>query len=347
MSGFVVPIRGTREFGLSRTGISWLLAMAQAIDLTLLIPVGGSPTAWATASSWAASASCSASARSAWGSGSFPWFALGCACFGLGLAGWMLPLGVIREHTPVGRLAWRTGLYRVGVDSAIFIGPLVAGIVGPVGESVFLAFVGGAALALGARLLLAPGSGDPRAAVLCYRPHWRPDPGQGDAMKPLSIGDVTVSKVIELDRSATPVGFMLPTSTPERIAAQRDWLGPELVDPVTGEPQGHHPLLHRADALAHRRHRHLRRQRQAAQRRRALAHAQRALLEDLATAGVKPERRGPRGLHASARGPRRLEHAARGRTVGADLPQGRRTSSPATSSSSGSRKARRAGRSSA
>ena len=53
-------------------------------------------------------------------------------------------------------------------------------------------------------------------------------------MKPLSIGDVTVSKVVELDRSATPVGFMLPTSTPERIAAQRDWLGPELVDPVTG-----------------------------------------------------------------------------------------------------------------
>lgn len=53
-------------------------------------------------------------------------------------------------------------------------------------------------------------------------------------MKDLSIGDVTVGKVIELDRSATPVGFMLPTSTPERIAAQRDWLGPELVDPVTG-----------------------------------------------------------------------------------------------------------------
>ena len=53
-------------------------------------------------------------------------------------------------------------------------------------------------------------------------------------MKDLSIGDVTVGKVIELDRSATPVGFMLPTSTPERIAAQRDWPGPELVDPVTG-----------------------------------------------------------------------------------------------------------------
>jgi glyoxylase-like metal-dependent hydrolase (beta-lactamase superfamily II) len=53
-------------------------------------------------------------------------------------------------------------------------------------------------------------------------------------MKPLAIGDVTVSKVIELDRSATPVGFMLPESTPERIAAQRDWLGPDLLDPATG-----------------------------------------------------------------------------------------------------------------
>jgi hypothetical protein len=65
----------------------------------------------------------------------------------------MLPLGVIREHTPVRRLAWRTGLYRVGVDSAIFMGPLVAGLVGSVGESVFLAMVGGAALALGARVM--------------------------------------------------------------------------------------------------------------------------------------------------------------------------------------------------
>ena len=53
-------------------------------------------------------------------------------------------------------------------------------------------------------------------------------------MTQLRIGDVTVTKVVELDRSATPVGFMLPESTPERIAAQREWLGPELLDPVTG-----------------------------------------------------------------------------------------------------------------
>src|SRR4029450_6119314 len=40
VSGFVIPIRGTREFGLTRTGISWLLGMAQAIDLMALIPLG-------------------------------------------------------------------------------------------------------------------------------------------------------------------------------------------------------------------------------------------------------------------------------------------------------------------
>src|SRR5215469_7395785 len=60
-------------------------------------------------------------------------------------------------------------------------------------------------------------------------------------MKPLRIGDVSISKVIELDRSATLIGFMLPDSTPERIAAQRDWLGPELVDPATGN---HRSTIH-------------------------------------------------------------------------------------------------------
>src|SRR5262249_56250916 len=73
----------------------------------------------------------------------------------------------------------------------------------------------------------------------CYATRHRADSTQPrrHAMKPLRIGDVSISKVIELDRSATPIGFMLPDSTPERIAAQRDWLGPELGDPVTGAPR--------------------------------------------------------------------------------------------------------------
>ena len=53
-------------------------------------------------------------------------------------------------------------------------------------------------------------------------------------MTTLTIGDVTVTRVVELDRSSFEIGAMLPESTPERIAAQRDWMGPELLDPVTG-----------------------------------------------------------------------------------------------------------------
>src|SRR5574342_1224152 len=60
-------------------------------------------------------------------------------------------------------------------------------------------------------------------------------------MTVLKVGDVTVAKVVELDRSATPVDFMLPDATPGRIAAQREWLGPELLDPATGN---HRATIH-------------------------------------------------------------------------------------------------------
>jgi MFS family permease len=156
VSSFVIPIRGTREFGLSRTGISWLLAMAQVIDLAILIPVGRLADRMGRGLVLGAVSVVLGLGTLGVGLGSFPWFALGCACFGLGLAGWMLPLGVIREHTPVTRLAWRTGLYRVGVDSAIFLGPLVAGVLEGAGQRIFLAFIGGGALLLGARLVWRP-----------------------------------------------------------------------------------------------------------------------------------------------------------------------------------------------
>jgi len=156
VSAFVIPIRGTREFGLSRTGISWLLAMAQVIDLVVLIPVGRFADRMGRGLVLGAVSIVLGLGTLGVGLGSFPWFALGCACFGLGLAGWMLPLGVIREHTPVAQLAWRTGLYRVGVDSAIFLGPLVAGVLEGGGQQLFLAFIGCAALLLGARLVWRP-----------------------------------------------------------------------------------------------------------------------------------------------------------------------------------------------
>ena len=153
VSGFVIPIRGTREFGLTRTGISWLLGMAQALDLIALIPVGRLADRVGHGLMLGVSSVLLGLGVLGVGLGPFPLFAVGCACLGLGLAGWMLPLGVIRDHTSVGRLAWRTGLYRVGVDSAIFLGPLFAGTLGPAGESVLLAIIGGAAMALGVRLV--------------------------------------------------------------------------------------------------------------------------------------------------------------------------------------------------
>ena len=40
VSQFVIPLRGTREFGLDRAGISGLLSLAQLVDLIVLLPVG-------------------------------------------------------------------------------------------------------------------------------------------------------------------------------------------------------------------------------------------------------------------------------------------------------------------
>ena len=130
--------------------------MSQVIDLAVLIPVGRIADRMGRGLVLGAVCAVLGLGTLGVGLGSFPWFVLGCACFGLGLAGWMLPLGVLRDHTPVARLAWRTGLYRFGVDSAIFLGPLVAGILGGAGQQVFLALIGGAALALGARLVWRP-----------------------------------------------------------------------------------------------------------------------------------------------------------------------------------------------
>jgi predicted lysophospholipase L1 biosynthesis ABC-type transport system permease subunit len=86
------------------------------------------------------------------GLGSLTLFVLGCGLLGLGMAGWMLPLGVIREHTDNRALAWRTGLYRVGVDGAVFLGPVLCGLLGEAQTGAFVLVVGLAALAVAGRL---------------------------------------------------------------------------------------------------------------------------------------------------------------------------------------------------
>lgn len=155
-SQFLIPLRGAREFGLDRAGVSAMLMLAQLVDLVALLPVGqladrlGRRRVLGTTVTMLGLGTLGVSL------GSFPWFVLGCACFGLGMAGWMLPVGMIREHTSPRALAWRTGLYRVGVDSAMFLGPLVSGLVGEAGAGVFVALVGAVGLVTGARLIFQP-----------------------------------------------------------------------------------------------------------------------------------------------------------------------------------------------
>ena len=61
--------------------------------------------------------------------GALPHVVAGCVVFGLGMAGWMLPLGLLRSATPASRVAWRAALYRVCVDGGMFLGPFLSGVV--------------------------------------------------------------------------------------------------------------------------------------------------------------------------------------------------------------------------
>lgn len=152
VSQFVIPLRGTREFGLDRAGISGLLSLAQIVDLVALLPVGWLADRIGRPPVLVGVAAILGLGLFAVGLGSLPLLGLGCALFGLGMAGWMLPLGVIREHTDVARLGWRTGVYRVGVDGAIFLGPLVCGVLGEAHTPLFIVVVGVASFAIAVRL---------------------------------------------------------------------------------------------------------------------------------------------------------------------------------------------------
>jgi len=152
VSQFVIPLRATREFGLERAGISGLLSVAQLVDLVVLLPVGWLADRVGRLPVLTAVAATLGLGLFAVGLGSLPLLVVGCALFGLGMAGWMLPLGVIREHTDVARLGWRTGVYRVGVDGAIFLGPLICGVLGEAHTPIFIALVGVAAFAIAVRL---------------------------------------------------------------------------------------------------------------------------------------------------------------------------------------------------
>ena len=159
MSQFLIPLRATREFGLDRAGVSRLLGLAQVVDLLVLLPVGWLADRLGRAFMLSAVSLCLGFGAFAVGLGSLPFVVAGCVLLGVGMAGWMFPLGVIREHTDSRLFAWRTGLYRVGVDAAAFLGPVVCGLIGEAHTGLFVSAVGigafAASIGLGRRALRA------------------------------------------------------------------------------------------------------------------------------------------------------------------------------------------------
>jgi hypothetical protein len=87
------------------------------------------------------------------------------------MAGWMLPLGVIRSVTSAERIGWLTAFYRVSIDTGMFLGPFVSGLLG-LGRAGLLPLLSAAAMAVIALLLLrAPVTGDRPATSPAGSPH--------------------------------------------------------------------------------------------------------------------------------------------------------------------------------
>lgn len=127
---FLLPLRASREFGLGRSGVAALLMTSQLTDLVALLPVGLLADRLGVGRMLGTVLFAFATGAILIGFGTLPLMALGCASMGLGMAGWMLPLGVIRSVTSAERIGWRTALYRVSVDAGMFLGPFLSGILG-------------------------------------------------------------------------------------------------------------------------------------------------------------------------------------------------------------------------
>lgn len=160
---FILPLRAAREFDLPRTGVSMLLAIPQLVDVMLLLPIGALADRRSRARVLGTVLLVLAVGIVAVAYGSLPWVIAGCVLFGVGLAAWMLPVGLINRDSPPSRVAWRTALYRVGVDSGVFLGPVLSGVLA---EHGMLWLVGGTC----AGLLLLLGIGllyeDRRGAIV-------------------------------------------------------------------------------------------------------------------------------------------------------------------------------------
>jgi glyoxylase-like metal-dependent hydrolase (beta-lactamase superfamily II) len=58
-------------------------------------------------------------------------------------------------------------------------------------------------------------------------------------MRTIRLGEVTIDRVVEINRSSFPTTSMLPDSTPAAIAAHHPWLRTHFLDPETGDLRSH------------------------------------------------------------------------------------------------------------
>lgn len=125
---FVIPLRASREFVLPRAGIARLLMTVQVCDIACLLPAGALADRHGTPRVLGTMLVVFGVAAVLVAFGDFVLLVVGCVLFGVGMASWTLPLGLLRRETPPEQVAWRTALYRVGVDGGIFLGPFLSGL---------------------------------------------------------------------------------------------------------------------------------------------------------------------------------------------------------------------------
>jgi MFS transporter, ACS family, D-galactonate transporter len=151
---FILPLRASREFGLDRDGVALLLAIPQVVDVFVLLPLGAAADRSSRAAVLAVVLVVLAVGVCAIAFGPLPVVIVGCVFFGVGLASWMLPVALLNRDGSAQRVAWRTALYRVGVDAGVFLGPVLSGLLAErsmlwaisIATSVALVLVGAALL---------------------------------------------------------------------------------------------------------------------------------------------------------------------------------------------------------
>lgn len=125
---FVLPLRASREFELGRSEVALLIAVPQVVDVFVLLPMGRLADRSSRSRLLGIVLLLFAGGVAAVAYGSLAVVVIGCVLFGVGLAAWMLPVALINHDAPPSRVAWRTAVYRTGVDAGVFLGPVVSGL---------------------------------------------------------------------------------------------------------------------------------------------------------------------------------------------------------------------------